>query len=96
MCDLTSKSAYLAVPDDASEISNLATVASPPSWIGIDDKATSGTFVTQEGAPAWFLPWGSGQPNLGPQNDCAAAISATQIATEKCSVKHAAVCECEP
>jgi hypothetical protein len=96
MCDLTSKSAYLAVPDDATELANLATVATPPFWVGIDDKATSGMFVTQKAAPASFLPWGPGQPNLGPQNDCVVAISATQIATEKCSVKHAAVCECEP
>ncbi len=96
MCDLTSKSAYLAVPDDATELANLATVATPPFWVGIDDLVTAGMFVTQKGAPASFLPWGSGQPNLGPQNDCVAAISATQIATEKCGVKHAAVCECEP
>lgn len=96
MCDLTSKAAYLAVPDDATELANLATAANPPFWVGIDDKATSGTFVTQKGAPASFLPWGPGQPNLGPQNDCVVAISATQLATEKCSDKHAAVCECEP
>jgi hypothetical protein len=91
MCDLTSRSAYLAVPDDATELAALATVATPPFWIGIDDKATSGMFVTQKGAP-----WAAGQPNLGPQNDCVAAISATQIATEKCGTRHAAVCECEP
>jgi lectin-like protein len=96
MCALTSKAAYLAVPDDAAELSSLATVATPPFWIGLDDKATSGMFVTQKGAPASFLPWAGGQPNLGAQNDCVAAISPTQIATEKCGVKHAAVCECEP
>lgn len=95
-CELTSRAAYLAVPDDAGELANLATVATPPFWVGLDDKAASGMFVTQKGAPASFLPWAPGQPNLGPQNDCVAAISATQIATEKCSVKHAAVCECEP
>lgn len=95
-CDLSSRSAYLAVPDDATELAALATVATPPFWVGIDDKVTSGAFVTQKGAPAGFLPWGPGQPNLGPQNDCVAAISSTQIATEKCSSKHAAICECEP
>ena len=95
-CDLTSKSAYLAVPDDATELAALATAATPPFWVGIDDKVTTGTFVTQKAAPASFLPWGPGQPNLGPQNDCVAAISATQLATEKCGTKHAAVCECEP
>lgn len=96
MCNQTSSAAYLAVPDDAPELTNLATVATPPFWVGIDDKAASGMFVTQKGAPASFLPWGPGQPNLGPQNDCVVAISATQIATEKCGNKHAAVCECEP
>jgi lectin-like protein len=96
MCNQTSSAAYLAIPDDAPELANLATVASAPFWVGIDDKATSGMFVTQKGAPASFLPWGPGQPNLGPQNDCVTALSATQLATEKCSSKHAAVCECEP
>lgn len=96
MCDQSSRAAYLAIPDDATELANLATVAGPPLWLGLDDKGDEGNFVTQKGAPAVFLPWAPGQPNLGAQNDCVAAISATQIATEKCSVKHAAVCECEP
>jgi hypothetical protein len=96
MCNLTSQAAYLAIPDDATELANLAILASPPFWIGIDDQASSGDFVTQKCVPAMFLPWGPGQPDTEPLNDCVDAISATQIATEKCANKHAAVCECEP
>jgi hypothetical protein len=95
MCDQTSR-AYLAIPDDAAELAAIATLATAPFWIGINDKDNQGTFVTQKGAPASFLPWAAGQPNLGPQNDCVAAISSTQIATDRCSNKQAAVCECEP
>jgi hypothetical protein len=96
MCKQTSAAAYLAIPDDATELANLATVATAPFWIGIDDQGNQGDFVTQKGVPAMFLPWASGEPNMTGQNDCVDAISATEIATEKCSNKHAAVCECEP
>jgi hypothetical protein len=97
MCDLTSKAAYLAVPDDATELANLATVATPRFWVGIDDKATPNAFVTQKGVPATFKPWGSGEPdNTPPGQDCVDAISGTQIATDKCSTRQDAVCECEP
>lgn len=97
MCDLTSKSAYLAVPDDATELANLATVATPRFWVGIDDKATPNAFVTQKGVPATFLPWGPNEPdNTPPGQNCVDAISTTQIATDKCGNKQDAVCECEP
>lgn len=97
MCKQTSQAAYLAIPDDATELANLATVASPPFGIGIDDKANQGEWMTQKSVLATFLPWAPGQPpSMGPQNECVDAISATQIATEKCGNRHAAVCECEP
>lgn len=96
MCKQTSSAAYLAIPDDAPELASLATVAIAPFWIGIDDKDDQGTWMTQKGAQAGFLPWASGQPNPGSQNDCVEALSATEIANDKCSNKHAAVCECEP
>ena len=89
--------AYLAVPDDAAELANLATLASAPLWIGLDDKATEGTFVTQNSAAATFLPWKTGEPDNGPPSeDCVNAVSATEIATERCGSKRPAVCECEP
>ena len=96
-CALTSASAYLAVPDDPAELANLAMVATPLFWIGLDDKATEGTFVTQKAVPATFLPWASGEPDNGPPDeDCVEAVSTTQIATERCGNRRAAVCECEP
>jgi hypothetical protein len=96
-CDLTSKSAYLAVPDDATELAALATVATPPFWIGIDDKANQGDWVTQKGVPATFLPWAPGEPDdVPPGQDCIDAVSATQIADDRCGTLHAAICECEP
>lgn len=96
-CKQTSASAYLAVPDDETELANLATIAAAPFWIGLDDKTTENTFVTQQGAPATFKPWAMGEPDNGPPDeDCVNAISGTEIATDRCGNRHAAVCECEP
>lgn len=94
-CKLTSASAYLAIPDDATELMNLVTVANVPFWIGIDDQVTPGTWVTQKGVTATFLPWANNQPGP-PTENCVEAVSSTQIATDKCTTRHAAVCECEP
>jgi hypothetical protein len=99
-CKATSASAYLAVPDDATELVNQDTIAmTAPFWVGIDDVAQPGTFVTQKGVPAVFLPWAPGEPNDGnpakPQR-CVNAISTTQIATDECNKSHVAVCECDP
>lgn len=97
MCKQTSPAAYLAVPDDATELANLATVATLPFWIGIDDKANQGDWMTQKGAPATFLPWAPNEPdNTPPGQDCVDAVSATQIANDRCGNQQAAVCECEP
>ena len=96
-CKQTSASAYLAVPDDATELMNLATAAvDTPFWIGV--KHTTGTmFVTEKNAQATFLPWAPNQPDLGPPpKDCVTGISTTQIATDKCGTAYTAVCECEP
>lgn len=99
-CKAASSAAYLAIPDDASELLNLATVAMVvPFWIGLDDRAQLGMFVTQKGVAATFLPWAPGEPNNGtpgkPQ-ECVNAVSTTQIATDKCGSSHVAICECEP
>jgi hypothetical protein len=94
MCEQAGAAAYLLVPDDATELKNLTTIAPPPFWLGLDDLATQGMFVTPKNIPAAFLPWASGEPRRG--LDCVRAISATQIATDLCSARHAAICECEP
>jgi hypothetical protein len=98
-CKLTSSSAYLAVPDDATELTNLATVAAAtPFWVGLDDQDHNNIFMTQKGgAAATFLPWVTNPPDRGPPlKDCVMAISATQINTDLCGNSHIAVCECEP
>jgi len=88
--------AYLAVPDDATELGDLAALFAAPLWVGIDDKQDRGSFVTQKGAPATFLPWAEGQPDQDPPaKDCVEAVSSTQIATDRCSSRRTAVCECE-
>ena len=101
-CTQTSSSAYLAVPDDATELQELATIAAgTPFWVGIHDMTTDGTFVTVRGVPATFLPWAPGEPDNGinPPEDCVAAASATQLMDDRCDngqAKYVAVCECEP
>lgn len=97
MCGSATAVTYLALPDDATELANLATLAAPPSWLGLDDQAIEGTFVNRNNVPATFLPWATGEPDNGPPaENCVAAVSATQIATERCGNRHPAVCECEP
>jgi hypothetical protein len=96
-CKRDSADAYLAIPDDAPELVNLAMVATAPFWIGLDDKDAEGTFVTQKAVEATFKPWQPGQPdNDNPGEDCVAAISSTEITDERCGGRRAAVCECEP
>jgi hypothetical protein len=98
-CRATSPtSAYLAIPDDAAELAAFATLAVAGKFaIGITDSATENVFLTVKGGVPPILPWGPGEPDdtMGGQ-DCVVGISATQIATEKCSSQFVAVCECEP
>ena len=95
-CAQAGAAAYLLVPDDATELKNLAAVTSPPFWIGLDDHATRGMYVTQKNAPATFLPWASGEPRDRTGEDCVRATSSTQIAIDSCTTRNSAVCECEP
>ena len=96
-CKLTGTTAYLAIPDDAGELADLVSLATTSDvWVGIDDKQQSGTFVTQKGAPATFLPWDEDQPEQGGGKDCVQTVSSTKIATDRCNSSRAVVCECEP
>ena len=97
-CKLTGTLAYLAIPDDATELANIVAVATTtPAWLGIDDKQLRNTFVTQKNAPATFLPWDEDEPNQDPPaKECVEARSSTKIATDRCGNTHAVVCECEP
>jgi hypothetical protein len=94
MCEQASAATYLLIPDDATELADLATIASPPFWIGLDDLAVPGAFMTVKNVPATFTPWASGEPRSG--RDCVRANSATTIATDVCSTPRPAICECEP
>jgi hypothetical protein len=99
-CAAMSSSAYLAIPDDATELGAIATLsAASASWVGISDTATEGAFVTVKGVAATFLPWDGGQPdNAGPQGEDCVMIqtSSSKLRDEKCGTKYRAVCECEP
>jgi hypothetical protein len=99
-CATTSSSAYLAVPDEATELTALATLgATTMLWVGITDQTTEGAYLTVKGTAATFLPWATGQPDnnaMGLGEDCVAA-TATTFTDERCAQTNLrAVCECEP
>lgn len=96
MCEQAGAATYLLIPDDATELAGLATIASPPFWIGLDDLGTPGKFMTVKNVPATFTPWATGEPSTRSGRDCVRASSATQIATDLCGTQRAAICECEP
>ncbi|HSK02099.1 MAG TPA: C-type lectin domain-containing protein [Kofleriaceae bacterium] len=98
-CRSTSMRAYLAVPNDAAELTNLHALAGGTFWVGINDLVVEGTYVEAElSGPATFLPWAAGQPDNaggGSGADCVAA-TATTISDEACSSNRPAACECNP
>ena len=96
MCEQASTATYLLIPDDATELADLAAIAKPPFWIGLDDLAAPGAFMTVKNVPATFTPWAAGEPRTRSGADCVRATSATQIATDQCSTPRPAICECEP
>lgn len=102
-CAADATTSYLAVPDDATELTAILGEAQADTWVGIDDKGTEGTFVTATGAafasnsPLWDT--GAGEPDNGPANqgDCAVALTSSgKLADDKCASSYVAVCECEP
>jgi len=99
-CASDAPRAYLAIPDDATELLSLDGLASPATryWVGIDDLATTGAFETVLNTTQTFLPWAAGQPASGvPPQDCVAVLSQTaELETDRCSLVGVAVCECEP
>ena len=101
-CRLTTQAANLAIPDDATELTALDTFAGgiPTYWIGVDDMATEGTFVTVLNTAQTFLPWDVGQPdNSGGAggSDCVEVLTATaKFDDVRCNSNLAAICECIP
>jgi hypothetical protein len=102
-CRSTSTRAYLAIPDDATELMGLHGLAMATFWIGISDRIEEGRYDKTTGGLATFLPWdtAAGEPDNpggGGGQDCVAA-TATTISTEDCmggNASRTAVCECEP
>ncbi len=97
-CTADGANVYLAIPDDATELGALDTLAAAPLyWVGIDDMQTEGVYVTVRGKPAPYLPWKPGEPDNMMNSDCIAAISASaQLEDDKCDTHYPAICECEP
>jgi hypothetical protein len=93
-CHAASASAYLAIPDDATELAALDTLAATAAyWIGVS--RISDSFVNDKSMPQTFLPWAPNQPDG--EGDCVAALSAmAQFDDLKCNMRFHAVCECEP
>jgi hypothetical protein len=96
-CTAEGANVYLAIPDDATELSALVTFAGADFWIGIDDMAVEGAYKTVRGATPTFLPWAPGEPDNAGNQDCVEALAATsKLATLQCNTAHIAICECEP
>jgi hypothetical protein len=90
--------AYLAIPDDATELTALDTLTSTTYWVGVSG---TGPYTTVKNAPQTFLPWGPNQPNPGGNASCVdvtpTGSDAGTFALSKCGPGgRPAICECEP
>ncbi|HWO17546.1 MAG TPA: lectin-like protein [Kofleriaceae bacterium] len=101
-CLALSANAFLAVPNDATELTGLFMLAgNVPFWVGIDDRAVEGMYIQSTGGAATFLPWAAGQPDNaggGGGEDCVLATGTT-ISDESCTgggASQPGVCECVP
>ena len=94
-CTTLSAHAYLAVPDDATELAALTAAQAPALWLGLT-RSMGSKFHAASGGNATFLPWQGGNPDNGAGRDCVTAVSTTEIQTEVCSAELPAVCECAP
>jgi hypothetical protein len=99
-CVATTTKAYLAVPDDLTELQAMDTAigASAIYWVGVSDSQTEGTWRTVLGTIQTFLPWLAPAPDdQNPGEDCVAAIAAThQFNDDRCNTNRPAICECGP
>lgn len=95
LCVAASPKAYLAIPASNSELSGIRGLAGADSWVGIDDMATQGTYVTVTNMAATYLPWAPGQPDNSGR--CVKSeVFSNRIATVDCATQLVAVCECVP
>lgn len=103
-CAATAPTAYLAIPDDATELAALDALpgVGPSYWIGVSDSTTEGTWMNLKNVVQTFLPWAPNHPTTSPPNntdDCVRVVTANQPAQQffddKCNVQVHAICECE-
>jgi len=94
-CEASAPIAYLAIPDDQTELTGLATLTSQ-FWIGIDDLVTEGTYVTAKGNQATFLPFAPNEPTGNQQQNCLFVDGNAQFHDQQCTANLPAICECEP
>jgi hypothetical protein len=98
-CAADGATAYLAIPDDATELMAINTLAAANTdyWIGVSDQATEGTYLNVKGAAQTFLPWDVGQPNNVNNSDCVLVHQTNRTWNDMLCVNTLpAVCECEP
>lgn len=105
LCSADGSGAYLAVPNNQAELTAIMTAINQAhGWVGIDDMATEGTYVTANGGTfsATDPLWDTGQPDNKPfagagGSDCVSGVKATnRLADTKCSESYTAICECDP
>lgn len=97
---------HLFVPDDAGEMTMVMTYVGPvptgnsvpdgSAWVGIDDLAVEGDYVTEAGLAAPYLPWNAGQPdNSGNAEDCVHFLPGGVLNDLQCDgFTLPSVCEC--
>ena len=95
-CASTNPRIYLAIPDDATEVMQLDTLAASGTyWVGVTE--SGGTVL---GGTQTFLPWAPGQPNTTGNSHCVEVTATGGMAGKfdltKCGNQHPAICECEP
>ena len=99
-CAADGTSSYLAIVDDSTEFSSITQFVSgldsTKIWVGVDDLATEGSYVTVRGGVAGYLPWATNQPDGGTQDCVATTKDSRRYTDELCTDAYVAVCECEP
>lgn len=98
--DCVAIGSHLAVPGDEDENARIDISFPGDSWIGLSDRAVSGSFVWVNGAPSTgYTRWGTSQPSGEPGEDCVAIDAVLPPGgwdDDDCSTGRPYACECEP
>jgi hypothetical protein len=99
-CATDGANVYLWLPDDQTELDEvLAFSGTAGTWLGINDIATEGTFVTVKNTTPTFLPFAGGEPDNGApagDEDCLRVNAGKLFEDRTCTTNNAVICECEP